>query len=122
MIAFAAGVAVFSPLLTHYVESDAFRTGMEQETAKGLHFPRARYGPIRRTGAVTAQSESLEADNGVKAMKSLVAHDIAVKFDPWGMFLRQWRFDDVHVESGEVEIQIYEAHPEAVPPKPWFAI
>jgi len=122
MIAFAAGVAVFSPLLTHYVESDAFRTGMEQETAKGLHFPRARYGPIRRTGAVTAQSESLETDNGVKAMKSLVAHDIAVKFDPWGMFLRQWRFDDVHVESGEVEIQIYEAHPEAVPPKPWFAI
>ena len=63
MIAFAAGVAVFSPLLTHYVESDAFRTGMEQETAKGLHFPWARYGPIRRTGAVTAQSESLETDN-----------------------------------------------------------
>src|SRR5437762_10752404 len=122
MIAFAAGVAVFSPLLTHYVESDAFRTGMEQETAKGLHFPRARYGPIRRTGAVTAQSESLETDNGEKAMKSLIAHEVAVNFDPWGIFLRQWRFDAVHAESGEVEIQIYEAHPEAVAPKPWFAI
>lgn len=122
-IAFATGVAVFfSPLLTHYVESDAFRTAMEQETAKGLHFARAGYAPIRRTSAVTAQSESLEADNGEKAMKSLVAHGIATKFDPWGMFLRQWRFDSVHVESGEVEIQIYEAHPEAVAPKPWFAI
>jgi ABC-type sugar transport system substrate-binding protein len=66
-IAFAAGVAVFfSPLLTHYVETDAFRTAMEQEAAKGLHFPRARYAPIRRTGAVAAQSESLEADNGQK--------------------------------------------------------
>jgi hypothetical protein len=123
VIAFAAGVAVFfSPLLTHYVESDAFRAAMEQETAKGLHFPRARYAPIRRTSAVTAQSESLEADNGEKAMKSLVAHGIAAKFDPWGIFLRQWRFDSVHVESGDVEIQIYEAHPEAVRPKPWFAI
>jgi hypothetical protein len=83
VIAFAAGVAVFfSPLITHYVESDAFRAAMEQETAKGLHFPRARYAPIRRTSAVTAQSESLEADNGEKAMKSLVAHGIAAKFDP----------------------------------------
>jgi hypothetical protein len=95
---------------------------MEQETAKGLHFPRARYAPIRRTSAVTAQSESLEADNGEKAMKSLVAHGIAAKFDPWGIFLRQWRFDSVQVESGDVEIQIYEAHREAVRPKPWFAI
>ena len=123
MIAVASGVAVFfSPLLTHYVESDAFRTAMEQETAKGLHFPRARYAPIRRTSAVTAQSESLEADSGLKAMKSLVTHGIAAKFDPWGVFLRQWRFDSVQVESGDVEIQIYEAHPEAVRPKPWFAI
>jgi hypothetical protein len=123
VIAFASGVAVFlSPLLTHYGEGDAFRTAMEQETAKGLHFPRVRYAPIRRTSAVTAQSESLEADNGEKAMKSLIAHGIAAKFDPWGIFLRQWRFDSVHVESGDVEIQIYEAHPEAVRPKPWFAI
>ena len=77
MIAFAAGVAVFSPLLTHYVESDAFRTAMEQETAKGLHFPRARYAPIRRTGALTAQSESFEADNGQKAMATLASRDFA---------------------------------------------
>jgi hypothetical protein len=123
VIAFASGVAMFlSPLLTHYVEGDAFRTAMEQETAKGLHFLRLSYAPIRRASAVTAQSESLEADNGEKAMKSLVAHGIAAKFDPWGIFLRQWRFDSVHVESGDVEIQIYEAHPEAVRPKPWFAI
>ena len=95
---------------------------MEQETAKGLHFPRARYAPIRRTGAITAQSDSLEVENGQKAMKSLSADGITAKFDPWGVFLRQWRFDAVHVQSGGVEIQIYEAHPEAVRPKPWFAI
>jgi hypothetical protein len=123
VIVLAAGVAVFfSPLLTHYVESDAFRTAMEQETAKGLHFPQARYEPIRRTGTLTAQSDNFKADNGRKAMKSLDAHSITAKFDPWGIFLRQWRFDTVDVQSGEVEIQIYEAHPEAVPTKPWFAI
>ena len=123
LIAIAAGVAVFfSPLLTRYVEGDAFRIAMEEETAKGLHFPQARYAPIRRTGALTAQSDSFGADNGQKAMKSLDAHGITAKFDPWGVFLRQWRFTDVHVQSGDVEIQIYEANPEAVLGKPWFTI
>ena len=123
VIVFGIGVAVFiSPPATHYVESDAFRRAMEKETAKGLHFPRAHYAPIRRTGALTAQSESFEADNGQKAMKSLEAHGITAEFDPWGVFLRQWRFTDVRVQSGDVDIQIYKANPEAVPAKPWFAI
>jgi len=39
-----------------------------------------------------------------------------------GVFVRQWRFTDVHVQSGNVEIQIYKANPEAVSPKPWFVI
>ena len=123
LLVIAAGVAVFfSPLLTRYVEGDAFRVAMEEETAKGLHFPQARYAPIRRTDALTAQSDSFKADNGQKAMKSLDAHGITAKFDPCGVFLRQWRFTDVRVQSGDVEIQIYEANPEAVLGKPWFAI
>lgn len=117
------GVAVFfSPLLTRYVEGDTFRLAMEEETAKGLHFPRAHYAPIHRIGALTAQSNSFKADDGQKAMKSLGADGITAKFDPWGVFLRQWRFTDVHVQSGDVEIQIYKANPEAVPAKPWFAV
>ena len=123
VIAITAGVAVFfSPLLTKYVESDNFRVKMEEETAKGLHFPRGRYARIRRTGTFTAQSDRFEADNGRKAMRSLDAHGITAKFNPWGVFLRQWRLDGVHVQSGDVEIQIYEPHPEPVKPKPWFAI
>ena len=123
LLVIASGAAVFfSPLLTRYLEGDAFRVAMEKETAKGLHFPQARYAPIRRTGAFTAQSDSFEADNGHKAMKSLDGRGITAKFDPWGVFLRQWRFTDVRVQSGDVEIQIYEANPEAVPGKPWFAI
>jgi hypothetical protein len=123
LLVITAGVAAFfSPLLTRYVEGDAFRVSMEEETAKGLHFPQARYAPIRRTGALTAQSESFKAHNGQKAMKSLDAHGITAKFDPWGVFLRQWRLDGMHVQSGDVEIQIYEVHPEPVKPKPWFAI
>jgi hypothetical protein len=123
LLAIAAGVAVFfSPLLTRYIESNAFRQAMEQETAKGLHFPRASYAPIRRTGTLTARSENFKADNGVKAMKYLEASRITAKFDPWGVFVRQWRFDEVRVPSGEVEIQIYEAHPEAVASRPWFSI
>ena len=123
VIAIAVGVALlFSPLLTRYVEGDAFRIAMEEETAKGLHFPQARYAPIRRTGTLTAESDSFKADKGVKAMKSLDARGITARFDPWGVFLRQWRLEDVHMQSGDVEIQIYEPHPEPVKPKPWFAI
>jgi hypothetical protein len=123
LIAAAGGVAIFySPLFTHYIEGDAFRGAMEEETAKGLHFPRSHYAPIRRTGPFTAQSESFEASNGVKAMKSLDAHGITASFDPLGVFVRQWRFNEVHVQSGDVAIQIYEANPEAVTPKPWFSI
>jgi hypothetical protein len=123
LIVAGTGVAVFlSPLLTHYIESDTFRAAMENETAKGLHFPQCQYSPIRRTNALTAQAERFEARDGEKAMKSLNAHGITATFDPLGVFLRQWRFTDVRVQSGDVEIQIYKARPEAVSPKPWFAI
>ena len=123
MIVAATGTIVFfSPLVTHYIEGDAFRAAMENETAKGLHFPQCRYSPIRRTSAFTAQTENFEAQNGEKAMKSLDARGITATFDPLGVFIRQWRFTAVHVQSGEVEIQVYKANPEAVAPKPWFAI
>jgi hypothetical protein len=123
LIAAGTGAAVFlSPLLTHYIESDTFRAAMENETAKGLHFPQCRYLPIRRTGPFTAQTESFEARDGKKAMKSLNAQGITATFNPLGVFVRQWRFTDVRVQSGDVEIQIYKANPEAVVPKPWFAI
>ena len=123
LIAAAGCVAVFhSLLLTHYIESDSFRQAMEAETAKGLHFGECRYSPIRRTSTFTAQSESYEAQNGKKAMKSLDARGITATFDPWGVFVRQWRFSDVRVQSGDVEIQVYKANPEAMAPKPWFAI
>jgi hypothetical protein len=123
LIAVVAGrVIFFSRWFTHYIESDAFRAAMKNETAKGLHFPTAHYSAIRRTGSLTAQSESFQASNGERALKSLDARDITAKFNPWGLFVRQWSFSDVHVGSGDVEIQIYEAHPEAIKPKPWFAI
>src|SRR5205814_4023917 len=112
----------FSPLLTRYVEGDAFRVAMEEETAKGLHFPRAQYAPIRRSGVLMAHSESFEADSGQKAMKSLVAHGVTAKFDPWGVLVRQWRLDGVEVQSGDLVIQNHEAHPEPVRAKPWYAI
>jgi hypothetical protein len=122
LIAAGAGLVLFSGPLTHYVESEAFRAAMENETAKGLHFPKCRYSPIRRTTAFTAQADSFEAQEGRKAMKLLTARGITATFDPFGVFVRQWRFSGVRVESGDVEIQIYKATPQAVPPKPWFSI
>src|SRR5207237_10831300 len=91
---------------------------MESETASGLHFPTGHYSPIRRTSMLTAQAESLEASNGERALKFVDAHAITARFDPWGVFIRQLRFSEIHIESGDVEIQIYEENPEEVAPKP----
>jgi len=107
LIAAAGCVAVFhTPLLTHYIESDSFRQSMEAETAKGLHFVECRYSAIRRSSTFTAQSDSFEAQNGKKAMKLVHARGITATFDPWGVFVRQWRFNDLRVQSGDVEIQV----------------
>jgi hypothetical protein len=84
-------------------------------------FGRGHYSPIRRISALTAESEHFEASNGERALKFINAHGITARFDPWGVFIRQWRFSEIHVESGEVEIQIYHANTEAVAQKPWFS-
>ncbi len=122
IVAATGTIVFFSPLATHYIEGDAFRVAMEDETANGLHFPSGHYYSIRRTGSLTAQAESFEASNGERALKFIDAHAITATFDPWGVFIRQWRFSDIHVESGGVEIQIYEANPEEITSKPWFAV
>src|SRR5581483_4317090 len=135
LLVFAGAIAIFfvlvagggtllflSPLTTRLVVSDAFRASMEKETAKGLHFPSARYSAIRRTGAWTARCENFTAQDGVKALKSLDARAVTATFDPWGLFARQWRFSDIRVESGEVAVQVYEPQPETIAPRPWYAV
>jgi len=119
----AAGtVPLVNPRLTQYVESDAFRAELEKETAKGLHFPAGNYSPIRRTGFLSATSDRFEARNGHKALTAIEAHGIAARFNPLGIFLRRWQLDEVHIDGGEVGIQVYEPKPEPSPNKPWYHI
>jgi hypothetical protein len=113
---------ILSPRLTNYVESNGFRTEMDKETAKGLHFAEAHYAPIKRTGMWTAESAGFNAGKGWKALRSIDAQAISAKFNPWGIFLRRWQLDYVTIQSGKVEIQVYEPKPESKPAKPWFAI
>ena len=111
-----------SPRLTKYVESDAFRTAMEKETAKGLHFPEGHFAPIRRTGFLSAATDGFQAENGRKALTRIDAHNVTARFNPLGVFLRRWQLDELHIERGEVGIQTYEPKPEPSPAKPWYHI
>src|SRR6266480_4804802 len=122
LIVGAIGIAWLNPQLTHYVESDRFRTELEKGTAKGLHFPEGQYAPIHRQDFLTAASDRFQADNGRKALRAIDAHGITARFNPWGVFLRRWQLDDVHIDSGEVEIQTYTPSPEPSPAKPWFHV
>ena len=107
--------------LTSYIESDAFRAEMEKETAKGLHFASGHYEPIKRTATWTAETAGFQAKDGWKTLRAVDARGITAKFNPWGVFNRLWCLDDVHIQGGEAEIQVYEPKPEPSPPKPWYA-
>lgn len=120
LLAFAAAISVVNPKVTRYVESDEFRQEIEKQTAKGLHFPNARYEPIRRTGFLSAESAGFRSAEGRKALRAIDAHRIKARFNPLGVFLRRWQLDEVSIDSGEVEVQVYEPKPEPSPAKPWF--
>ena len=122
VVVLGVAVALLNPRLTTYVESDAFRAELEKQTAKGLHFPAAGYGPIRRTGFWSAASGGFRAEKGRKALTAIEAHGITARFNPLGVFLRRWQLDDVHIDGGEVRIQTYEPKPEPSPSKPWYHV
>jgi hypothetical protein len=121
-IASLIGVAfvLINPALTRYVEGPRFRAALEQETAKGLHFPASEFAPIRQTGLLSAQSERFKAREGRKAITRLDAQRITARFNPLGVFLRRWQIDDLHVGRGEIGIQVYEPKPEPRPVRPWY--
>src|SRR5437660_8937813 len=118
----AIGIAWLNPQLTHYIESDRFRAGLEKETAKGLHFRAGHYASIHRKGFLAAAADRFQADNGRKALRAIDARGITATFNPWGVFIRCWQLDDVRIDSGEVEIQTYTPRPEPSPAKPWFHV
>jgi len=123
-VAIAIGItlALINPALTRYVESPRFRLALEQETAKGLHFPSSAFASIRRTGLLKAQSESFKARDGRKAITNLEAQGITGRFNPLGVFLRRWQIDELHIDRAEIGIHVYEPTPEPQPIKPWYFV
>lgn len=117
----AITLVIVSPRLTPYIEGPEFRAELDKQTSKGLHF-KGQYGTIKRTGFDTAEANEFHASDGVKAMKSLEASDVTAKFNPWGIFLRRWQLDYIHIKKGKVEVQVYEPKPDNKPPKPWYSI
>lgn len=114
------GLLVVSPKLTPWLEGKGFREMLDHQTSKGLNFS-GTYGPIIRTGFSTAFAKEFQADDGVKAMRSLEAENISGKFNPWGVFLRRWQLDYVHIQKGSVRVQTYEPVPKEKKPRPWYA-
>ncbi|HEX4666374.1 MAG TPA: hypothetical protein VH207_07225 [Chthoniobacterales bacterium] len=122
VIVVAIATAILNPAITRYVEGPKFRAEIEKETAKGLHFRESEFAPIHRTGFLSAASDWAKADQGEKALTKLRAHGITARFNPLGVFLRRWQLDDIHVDGGEVAIQVYEPKPESTPGKPWYHV
>ncbi|HEY2615307.1 MAG TPA: hypothetical protein VGI42_06325 [Chthoniobacterales bacterium] len=87
-----------------------------------MHFPAGKYAPIRRTGLLTAASDRFEAEHGRKAITAMDARGLSATFNPLGVFLRRWQLDRIHIETGEVGIQIYQPKPEPSPAKPWYHV
>ena len=122
VIAAAVTLALLNPSITRYVEGPEFRAEIEKQTAKGLHFQRCELQPIRRTGFLSAASDGAIARDGIKALTALDAHGISARFNPFGVFLRRWQLDELHIKGGTVGIQIYQPQPEPKPVRPWYFI
>lgn len=117
----ALALVIASPRLTPFLEGPKFRAELDRQTSKGLHFE-GKYEPIERTGFATAWTAGFRAHDGVKAMRSLEADDVSAKFNPWGVLLRRWQLDWVHIRRGVVEVQTYEPKPDPPKSRPWYAI
>jgi len=113
--------AIVSPRLTPWIEGPKFREMLDRQTSKGLHFT-GRYDAIERTGATSVATAGFQGHAGVKAMKSLEAHDVTATFNPWGFFLRRWQLDSVHIKRGIVEVQTYVPKPDPPKNRLWYAI
>src|SRR2546430_10352114 len=113
LVAGASTLAWLNPRLTRYIESDPFRAKLEQETAKGLHFPTGNYAPIKRTSFLTATSAEFQAKRGRKAITSMDAREITAKFNPFGVFLRRRRGLRVQNRFGLVGFQNHHPQPAA---------
>jgi AsmA-like C-terminal region len=120
VVLIAAAAPFLNQRLTNYIEGLRFRAALEQETARGLHFLSSEFASIRRTGLLSAQSESFNARDGRKAMTTLDAERITARFNPLGVFLRRWQIDDLQIERGKIGIQVYEPKPEPPPARPWY--
>jgi hypothetical protein len=125
LIVLAAGLIMAwfaaAPALTRYVESDAFRAEMDEETSKALHLT-GRFEALKCTGTWQVDTPRFAGSKGEKTIVSLEARGIRVIFNPWGIFLRRWQLDHIEIESAKVGIQVYEPKPEPKPLKPWYAI
>jgi hypothetical protein len=119
-IAFGLTLVLINSALTRYVEGPRFRVALEQETAKGLHFPSSEFAPIRRTGLFSAQSESFKARDGRKAITRLDTEGITGQFNPLGVFRRRWQIDDLRIDRGKIRVHVYEPKPEPQPVRPWY--
>ncbi|HEX4639593.1 MAG TPA: hypothetical protein VH170_08910 [Chthoniobacterales bacterium] len=122
IIALLIAALLLNQEITRYVESPQFRAELEKETAKGLHFPSAKFAPIHRVGRFSARTESFFANGGRKAMTDLDATEITGQFNPSGIFARRWQIDDLQIDRARVGIHIYEPKPEPSPSKPWYQV
>jgi hypothetical protein len=55
-------------------------------------------------------------------MTSIDARNISARFDPFGVLLRRWQIDDLHIDRAKIGIHTYEPKPEPSPSKPWYHV
>ncbi len=101
------------------MEGRKFAPSSRSRLAKVCIFRAVNLRPIRRTGfPLRGDGEVCSAERTQGDDEPRRARNIA-RFNPIGIFLRRWPLDDVHIDGGEVDIQIYEPKPQPTPAKPW---
>jgi hypothetical protein len=124
LVILVAALTLASEKATAIVSGPGFRQMIDKETSKGLKFE-AHYQPLSRVGLLGLHTDSFLGDHGRKTIVSIQANDISGWFNPFGIGLRRWQLDDLHIKAGTVWLQKTEAtpgEPKGPPPIPWWAI
>lgn len=129
-LAATLGFYFLNAWFSSYVAGKAFEQMVSRQASKGLKV-QGQFRGVRRNGFLSASAEHFDGSNDERTMHRLNADSIRATLNPLGFFRRQWRFDDIEIETGWVELQKSRVKPnptgeaeekkEEETRKPWYS-
>ncbi len=120
IVVILVGIPIANQQVNRWVDSGGLTDMLDRQTSKGLKL-KAHYTGLKRDGWLGMRGDVFDGQQGEKTIVTLKTYNLSASFNPWGVFLRRWQVDDLHMTSGTVMLQKTEGSPSKGPPsRPWY--